>query len=355
MKLSHLIASAALLTGCIVQTQTSSDPTGDGGGGSGGEAGATPGEDTSVLFVVNNSGDLTSYAGATRLDGELEPTTRLTSGAPTSLYKAREAALTDSGRLLVARQNDAINGYDDGRTVTGDAPATVIVEGPSTLLTTPTSIAYTGDRVYVGVAPASEGILVFEGVSSPAFDGDVAPTRAFGPPDRAPHDADGTIPMAVDALALDGAGGLWISDASADHVNQSRILVYESPGTLEGAAAPDRVLTNRTWGRIDALAVDAHGNLYLVTGDEKIFRVEGAAGLDGEVEPVVIGLQVDRPSLQGIAISEGGMALVADTQNFAIYSIDGVASAAGDLVPSRTLTGYLTGLRSPRKLFLLEP
>jgi hypothetical protein len=349
---TSLVVVAALVSGCIVQTTTDTDRDGDtGSGGSGAGAPA----DAAVLFVVNNNGDLTSYAGS--LDGERAPTTRLTQGQPTSLYQARAAVLTDSGRMLVARQTGAINGYEDGRAATGETPASLIVEGAATRLTTPTSIAYRGeaDEIYIGTAPARDGVLVFAAVSGPAFDGEVAPTRSFGPPDRAPHDADGTIPMSVDALAFDGGGQLWLSDTSGDHANQSRILVYADPDAASGALAPDRVLTNAGWGRVEDMAVDAAGNLYLVTGNDVVLRVDGAAARDGEVEPTVLAVAADRPSLQGIAITRDGVGLVADTENFAIYSFDAIAAANGTLAPARTLTGYTTGLRNPRKLFLLEP
>ncbi len=346
----------AVASGCIVQTGDDDDGAG-GNAGTGGSGAGAP-ADASQLFVVNNNAELTSYRGALSLDGEEAPTTRLSLGASTSLFQPRAAVLTETGRLLVARQNGGIVGYDEGASADGETPASVVVEGAGTGLDTPIAFAYAGasDTLYVGGPQMDEGVLVFSAVSSAAFDGEVAPARSFGPSDRAPHDATGTIEMSVDALVLDGSGRLFLSDTSGEHVNNSRVLFYEAPQALDGAAEPDAVITSVAWGTIEDMAIDADGTLYVVNASDTVFVYDAASQLEGEVQPSrTIRVAVGGASIKGVLVAPSGLGFVADDENHAIHSFEDFANLSSEAAPHRTLDGFETRLRNPRKMFLVTP
>lgn len=349
-----LLCVAAIAGGCIVQTGEDDDGQGGQGGAGGGGAPADP----SRLYVVNNNAELTSYVGATALDGETPPTTRLSLGASTSLFQPRAAVITESGRLLVARQNGGIVGYDDGASADGETAASVVVEGDATGLGTPVAMAYSaeGDGLYVGGQQMENGVLAFTDVSSSAFSGDVAPARVFGPPDRAPYDSSGTILMTVDALVLDASGSLFVSDTSGDNVNNSRVLFYDAPAALDGSAEPDAVIESSAWGTIEDMAIDAAGTLYVVSASDTVFVYAAADTLEGEVQPTrTIRLEVSGVSLTGVLVAPTGLGYLADDENHAIYTLDDIASQSGALAPHRALAGFETRLRNPRKMFLVTP
>lgn len=368
-KMGALAVALGLLTAaCIVKNETvaDDDATTVGSGGSGATGGAAgvggsgagqPADDTQ-LFVVNNNAELTSYVGANTLQGELPPTTRLSLGASTSLFQPRAAVITSSGRLLVARQNGGIVGYDEGISADGETEASVVVEGTNTQLGSPVAFAYqtSNDLLYVGAPQMENGVIAFTGVSAPGFSGDVAPARAFGPSDRAPYDTTGTILMSVDAMVLDSTGSLFFSDTSGDNVNNSRVLFYDAPAALDGMADPDAVITSTAWGTIEDMAIDAAGTLYVVNASNMLFVYDNADTLTGEVQPTrTVTIGVSLASLTGVTLSSTGLGYLADDENHSIYSIDSIATQDGSIDPNRILDGFETRLRNPRKMFLLEP
>ncbi len=360
-------AACFVASGCILQAPADDD----GEAGSGGEAagsasstsagagvGGSGSAGNSRLFVVNNNSDLTSYDGVSALDGELAPATRLSLGAATSLFQPRALAITESGRLLVARQNGGIVGYDDGVAADGETSASLVVEGDGTGLDSPVAFAYqaSSDVLYVGGPAMLGGLIVFADVSGATFNGEVAPARSFGPSDRVPYAATGTIAMSVDALALDESGSLFVSDTSGDNVNRSRVLFYDAPATLDGVAEPDAVFSSVSWQRIEDMTIDAAGTLYVVDSSDTVFVFDNADQLVGEVQPtrtITIGLNM--VSLTGVTLSPAGLGYLADDSNHAIYTLDDMAVQDGSLEPARALEGFETRLRNPRKMFLLQP
>jgi len=311
-----------------------------------------------TLFVVNNNNPMTSYGNAGALDGEIPPTTRLNLGTATSLFQPRSIVVTRDGRLLVSRQNGGIVGYDSALTADESTPADVVVDGNNTDLETPISFAYdaTNDRLFVGDANAGAGILVFDNVSSAAFDGDIAPDRTFGPPDRVPFNTESTsISMTVDAMDLDSDGNLFVSDTSGLNGNQSRILVFADPGSAEGLALPIQAFTSDSWENIEDIVVDANDVFYVVASTDSVLMFNDASTLNGDVSPsAIMTVQLTMVDLEGIVVGFDGTGYLADRANHAIYSYDGLAGLSGALGPDRTLDGFDTRLGSPRQMFLLE-
>ncbi len=313
---------------------------------------------SATLFVVNNNQPMTTYDDATALDGEIAFTTRLNLGSATSLFQPRSLVVTRTGRLLVSRQNGGIVGYDSALTATEDTPADIVTEGDNSGLESPISFAYdaTNDRLYVGDANADGGILVFDAVSSFTLDGDRAPDRTFGPPDRIPFNTEAiTISMTIDAMDLDSDGNLFVSDTSGLNGNQSRILVFVDPGTADGAAVPAQEFTSTAWDNIEDLVVDANGALYVVASGDEVWMFAAPTTLEGDVLPdTTLVVQGDRVDIEGIVVGSDGTGYLADRGNHAIYSYDNLGTLSGTLVPDRTLEGFGTRLSGPRQMFLLE-
>ncbi len=311
----------------------------------------------STLFVVNNDGvPIVSYfADPETLDGEIAPTGFVEAGATSSLFQPRGIAVTTDGTLFVSRANGGIVGYDDAFAINEDSVADREIDGTNTLLEVPISMAYDADndRLYVGNASGADGILVFDNVSAPEFDGEVSPDRAFGPPDRSPF---GTLDMTVDAMCLDQAGNLYVSDAMSDTPNRNRILVFASPATAEGSTEPARSITSDEWGMHEDIFVDSDGVLYVVDDQPVVCIFAGAANLDGDTDPsgqLLIGISQTR--LHGIVVTRNGTGVLANEEGSAIYFYDNIASLSGDFAPDRILEGTDTRLRGPRHMWLIEP
>ncbi len=341
---------------------------GDNGGDNGGNDGGDNGDmntnggddggdvDASMLFVANNAGpSVTFYTGAESLDGEIAPDGKLDAGAATSLFQPRSIVVTESGRLLVSRQNGGIVGYNDSTALDDNTTADLVVEGNNTGLESPIAMAYdaSADRLFVGNANAQDGILVFDNVSNVAFDEEVAPNRTFGPPDRAPFDP---TEITIDALCVAPNGDLFVSETQGDiSVNRNRILVFTNPGEADGETPFAQRLNSNDWEKHEDIFVDNEDNLYIVDATDTIKIVPDVSTIGDEtVTPTTLTVNIALTNLQGIVVSKNGTGMVADRENGAIYSYDDIATKSGTLGPDRTLDGTDTQLRAPRQLWLVE-
>ncbi|MCA9607750.1 MAG: hypothetical protein KC619_19210 [Myxococcales bacterium] len=353
-----LFARAALpmlllaLSGCDGDPASGTDAAVGDDAGAGTDAAMMTGDARPWLYVVNTNDDLTSYAAASTAEGDVAPRTSLALGASTMLFQPRAIAITDSGRLLVGRQNGGIVAWDALASADGDTAADHVIEDPS--LGTVIAFAYdaTADRLFVGVPNAADGVLVYDDVSAAGFDGSVAPSRRFGPADRAPHDPSGSIAMTVDAFAFDAAGALYVVDTSGLSVNHSRILVFDAPGTADGETAPARTLTTETWDGLVDIAIDGAGNLVAVDDTSAIYVVASVSTADGDITPEVLTIAADRAQLTGVLFGSDGTGYVSDGQNASVYVFDSLTTSGG--TPDRVIDGSATGLRGPGHMFLGE-
>ena len=311
---------------------------------------------SAFLFVVNESTDeITSYNLASGLDGAVLPTTILNAGDATSIFQPRVVAVTPAGRLFVGRQSGGIAGFNDAFAAIEDTPADFVVEGTNSGTEGPIAFAYdaANDRLYVGNAPAADGIQVFDNVSEAAFSGDVPPTRTFSPPDRSPFD---TAVMVIDALYLDHLGNLYVSDTSGLSGNSSRILVFNNLDTAEDSVTPARTITSTAWMNIQDLVVDERDILYVIDGNDSVFMFELASEEDGDVTPeLTLTVERDIVALEGIAVDENGVGFLADRSNHRVYSYGDMGTLNGTFSPDATLEGNETELFAPRKMFLFAP
>lgn len=309
-----------------------------------------------ALYVVNNDGpSVTFYNNAESLNGEIMPDGEVEAGAATSLFQPRSVVVTNTGRLLVSRQNGGIVGYNDATVLNDTTTADLVVDGNNTLLEAVISFAYdlVNDRLFVGNINGTDGILVFDNVSQAGFDGEVAPNRTFGPPDRAPFD---NPPLTIDAMHIDANGDLYVSDSMGDNSpNRNRILVFTNAGAATGSVTPARTINSDAWGKHEDIFVDGDDVLYVVDAASLICIFAGASTLDGMQSPSsTIQVNIALANLQGIVVTRDGTGLVADRENSAIYSFDDIANRFGLLTPDRTLEGFETQLRGPRQLWLVE-
>lgn len=311
------------------------------------------------LFVVNNSDSVISFASPLTANGNESPVTDLPVGATTDIFQPRSVVVTVDEVLIVSRQNGGITLHDDGLTttsgVTVDIEADRIVEGNNTLLNAPISFAYdpAADMLFVGNIDAPEGILVFEDVSDPAFDGNVAPVRTFWPDDRSPTT---TTDMTIDALDLDSNGRIFVSDTSGLNQNSSRILIFDDAATADGQTTPAATLTSAFWGGIEDLVADGDA-LFVVDGTSavKIFDdADNFSGVEILIPSRTLTVNVALAAIDGIVIHSDGTGFLADSSNDAIYVYEDIASRSGITSPDRTISGNDTELFSPRQMFLYE-
>lgn len=307
-----------------------------------------------VLFVVNDGTDTVTSHDAAALDGEEPALTELNAGAATSLFQPRGIVVTTEDVLFVSRQNGGIVGYEPSGDADGDQPASRVIEGNSTLLNSTISLEYdpATDILFAGEASADDGILVFDSVSDPSFDGDLDPDRMFNPPDRAPSDV---APMTVNAMVLDDSGNLYVADTSGSNLNSSRILVFADAANADGEVTPIATITSSAWDVIDDLAFDA-GSLFIVDSSENVFRIDDVAAVDGDITPdATITINEFGASLRGIEIAEDGTGLVSDAGRSLILSLFDIGGLDGTVTPDAELGGSDTELFTPRHMALVEP
>lgn len=311
--------------------------------------------DAPSIFVVNNTLRVTSYFNAALADGEVVPTTELPAGATTDIFQPRSVVVTKDEVLIVSRQNGGLSVHDDALTVSGDTPADRVVDGNNTLCTAPISFAYDAstDDLYVGNINASDGILVFDDVSSAAFNGDIAPDRKFNPSDRAPTTG---VQMTIDAMWLDSNGNLFVADTSGTNVNSSRILVYFNPESATGSVDPDAILTSSSWAGVQDIAVDTAGNLYVADGSENVFVFANAASLDGAVTPdATLTFPGVNVAIEGVWVDSNGVGYITDRSNAELHKLIDIAMLDGNVTPDSTISGFDSRLGAPRQIWVVEP
>lgn len=318
-----------------------------------------------LLFVVNNGASVTVYSNPEALDGEIAARNQLDAGSTTSLFQPRSIIVTPGTTttdeiLFVSRQNGGIVGYENALEIDEDTPADRTIDGNNTLLESPISFAYdeVADRLFVGNVGNSAdptGVLVFDDISSTAFNGSVVPDRHFGPSDREPFNINATsLVMTITAMCLDN-GLLFVADTSV--ANTTRILVYDDPETADDRTEPIRTITSSSLGNVEDLVVDEDDNLLIVDSGPSVLIFNNASTIDGDNDPDAT-LTVGRSlvELEGIVVSERtGAGFLADTNNDVIYSFDDINTLDGTVNPDRELEGTDTLLRTPRQMFLLEP
>ncbi len=299
-----------------------------------------------ALYVVNQQEDFISFVNFDTARGNVAPSTRLSRSAATGLTQPRATVVTASGRLLISRGNGGILGWNDATTAVGSRLPDIEVNGTSTGLASAIAFAYDrdADRLFTGSTQADSGILVFDGVSSAAFDGDIPPDRTFGPDDRVPFATAGTVKMTIDALKLDG-GKLYVVDTSGAALNSSRIMVFNSPSGANGATNPARTITG-PWSKVRSIEI-ANGRMFAVDDTNVLFVIDNIGTASGAVTPKQVTIEGAGVHLRSVIRFDHELYFL-DENNASILALSPIPDGnTASLAPDRVIDGPATLMRLP--------
>ena len=166
--------------------------------------------------------------------------------------------------------------------IVGDLYAATVTGNPATVAagaTANASVTYasTGTPGHLWVANSGGNAVGGYSTSQLAASGSPAPAITIG----ASHHAGAS----AESIAIDGSGGMWISDNSDS-------LVYFTAAQIASSttASPTRVLVDAsgTVTSITGIALDAQGNLWLASQNDHVFEYSAAqAAVGGTVTPNV--------------------------------------------------------------------
>jgi len=209
-----------------------------------------------------------------------------------------------------------------------------IISGAATTIKFPESVAVDSANDLVYVSDSSTKVLVFGPAST--ISGDVAPLHTI------------TGAFSVSGLALDAANNrLFLSDAIGT------INVFDNASTLNGTVVPDRVIAGASTQLAfpDVLALDNSGRLIVSNrgvspAPNTILAFANAGSVNGNVAPAsVFTLSASQTPVE-MAVSPSEELYVVDgNSSLNVYS--NIATATGNLVPVRTISGPNTGLSTP--------
>jgi hypothetical protein len=300
---------------------------------------------TPVLYVTNTvTSSVVSFPNPATTTGNTAPATNV-SGAATLINTPQGVVVLSNDDLVVCNWGPpAITVYANARTATGNLAPSRIVQGSATQLAIPTSLAYdsTRDLLYVGNLGTNQ-ILVFTGVSTSSFNGNVAPARVIGTTTGTPISA----PM-----------GLFIDTASdtlyvANHVGNN-VLVYSAASTLNSSnVSPARVINCLSFVAPMDLVVDSGNNLIVTQIGGPVLTFTSASTRTGTI-PADFSFTIAGAFLSEIAVDAAGNGYLSDQSANAVYSINNIATRTGVITPDRTIQGAATQLSGAYGIFLSQ-
>ncbi len=232
-----------------------------------------------------------------------------------------------AGQLYVTNYTaDRITIYARG--ANGNASPVRTLSGPATGINRPYGLTRDADgNIYVAnVGPSS--ITVY----SPNASGNAAPLRTIAGP------ATGLVTPC--GLRVDGSGQIFVGDNDG---NSIRVFAAGA----EGNAAPIRVIQGPNTGLSIPTSVEIDGGeLYVTNAGNHSVRVF-SAGADGDVAPVrvISGPSTGMSHPVGLARGDDGLLYVSNYFNSTITVFP--LGADGDAAPVRTIGGSSTGLQGP--------
>lgn len=293
------------------------------------------------LFIANFGGeDITSYSNPTTREGDLFPTT-FVSGSTAGLRAPRDVVVNSAGLMFVSNLNSAsITVYTNATTATGSHSPVRTVTGDQTQIDLPLGLAYNEDLDVLFVTDnLDETVMVFRGVSQPAFNGNIAPNAV------------------ITSGNLDNPFGIYVTPADDLYLANNggdSVLIFGSASTADPPAL-SRMLTSELFLDIFDVFVDESDTLYVVekfTGSILIFR--NASTLNGGVTPDATIEVPAAESLVSIVVDTEGTGYVLDSDANAVFVYEDIASRSGAAAPDRTIVGEQTQLNAPTGLFLFD-
>jgi hypothetical protein len=227
---------------------------------------------TNLATGPGGTGSITIYAPG--VSGNAAPSATI-SGIATLLAEPQGVAVDGAGNIYVANLSNMVTEYALGSN--GNATPTATISGADTLLSGPAGIALDSrGKIYVanliGGASAAGSINIYASGRS----GDAAPTAFITGP--------ATSLSAPEALAIDGAGSIYVANLAGGTSNLGSITVYASGST--GNATPSAIIAGADTGLIgpQGIALDSNGNIYVSTSSNSI--LEYAPGSSGDATPI---------------------------------------------------------------------
>jgi DNA-binding beta-propeller fold protein YncE len=244
-----------------------------------------------------------------------------------------------TGGILYVSTSTAIQHYNSAFTDNGNIAPSVTVSGAATSLAAPARLLLDApsDRLFVA-NPGSSSILIFETAST--RNGNSAPDRIIS--------GVSTLLSAPSDLALDTVNNtLYVADGT-------RILVFLSASTVTGNIPP---VHNISLGfSIGGILLDTTGNRLFVadSGGNAIDRLESAGSQDGPavIAAIISGLSTGLAQPGGLALDGTGRLFVSNASPPSITVYTNPATLSGNVSPSATISGPLTQLGSPGQLVI---
>jgi len=249
------------------------------------------------------------------------------------------------GKLYVSNPvSKSILRFDSALNATGNVAPGATISGPATLLTNPQylQVDTIANRLFVADA-GQAAILIFESASTRT--GNVAPDRTIA-------GASTTLAAPFD-LALDpGRDLLYVADGS-------RILAFASSSTVNGNVVPVRTISPQFAGTsfvMGAILLDAaNDRLFIADETNNAIQVfDTASLLNGTFAPsrTIIGAATQVVQPRGLLLDSTGRLIVSNfgTPSITVYAA--AATATGNVVPAAAITGTATTLNGPSQITL---
>jgi hypothetical protein len=289
---------------------------------------------TGKLYVASRLQDtVLRFDNAFTASGNVAPGATINGGL-TGLTEPVYLALDSAAdRLFVAnRSAGSITVFDQASTKTGNVAPSRTISGPATNLFLPTDVFLDkgDDLLYVA---DDVDVLVFAAAS--AANGNVAVARDIQPG------------FVVGAVFLDTAANrLFLADPVGNAID-----VYDNASTLNGSVTPTRQITGASTGLSQpvGIRIDSASRLIVSNASPPSITVyANAASASGNLAPsaTISGSNTGLVSPNQIVFDPAGAGTlyVADPGSGKIAIFGNFSSANGNIAPTRSISGNLTGL-----------
>lgn len=304
----------------------------------------------SAIYVTNSeSNTVTVFRLASK--GNAPPAASI--GDPLSLTAPGAIAIDSNGNIYVADlKGNNVRVYARGASSAAAPIATI--GGAKTQLDGPSGIAIdpTG-KVYVSNSAAGN-LTVYAALGSRKGTLNEAPLAVISGANT------GLLQDAVNGIALDSAGNIYVANSSGGPSGTGSILIFgslgHSTGTLNESPLASISGSNTGLQVPTGIALDSNGNIYVLQAfDMAIYSPLGnATGILNEAPLETLTSSAFNYS-DGIALDHSGNIYVANfgPQNelfpgsIIVIPVASVTSGGGEVTPVLTITGENTGLSGP--------
>ena len=286
------------------------------------------------ILYVSTTTAIQRYNSALTATGNIAPSVTISGAATTLSSPSRLLLDAASDRLFVANPgSSSVLVFESVSTMSGNAAPARTISGPSTLLASPSDLALdtVNNTLYV-----ADGTRILAFLSASTVTGNVPPVHNI------------SMGFAVGAILLDTTGNrLYVADTSGDAIDR-----LEGANTQDGAAVIAATISGIATGLAhpDGLALDGAGRLFVSNSSAPSITVYANAS-------TLTGMWLLRPPFQEPPqpwASPGQLVLnntvtngelyVADALSGGILIFGNIAALNGNVAPTRSIVGSLTGL-----------